>query len=436
MIRGQSERIGDDYGRLRFEYVTNRLAAEHSALGGGVGRGSGVRRLKGESPGGSPGETPGEPKGDTERHHRWPWCRPRVAGEPAWAPPAAGPTIQAVFRRIPFLTALEGMRLHGLSGRLVPHFHANARYAMSDVLLPPPDSLSDQIRQRLPRFGAVHWVTQTGSTNADLLERARQRPGGRVRDGGAGTGARPFDAAPADLAHPAAWARQESGVRPWLLGAHLQNTGRGRAGRPWQNRPGQALMFSCAFDTTLAAADLPALSPLAGLAATEALRGLAGARADGLRVKWPNDVMFGEGKLSGVLVETTRNPVDRAAGHIVVIGMGTNLVDAELLSRELQRPIADWAGVGAPVPVAEVVATVARAWQDAVAQLEAEGFLAFIERYARVDALAGRTVRVLDRGEVLQTGEAIGTDRQGRLLVRTEAGVSPVSVGEISVRAA
>ncbi|WP_233234439.1 biotin--[acetyl-CoA-carboxylase] ligase [Bordetella sp. LUAb4] len=276
---------------------------------------------------------------------------------------------------------------------------------MSDVHLPPPATLAEQIRERLPHFGAVDWAQETGSTNADLLEQARLQVGGR-------------------------------GLRPWLRGAHLQNTGRGRAGRNWQNRQGQALMFSCAFDTTLAAAELPALSPLAGLAATEALRGLAGAGADALRVKWPNDVMWGEGKLSGVLVETTRNAVDRAAGHVVVIGMGTNLTDGELLSRELDRPIADWAGVGAAVPIAEVVATVARAWQEAVMQLQALGFHAFIERYARVDALAGRTVRVLDRGEVLQMGTAAGTDRHGRLLVRTGAGVMPVSVGEISVRAA
>lgn len=276
---------------------------------------------------------------------------------------------------------------------------------MPDLMLPPPAKLADQVRQRLPHFGAVDWVDETGSTNADLLERARLQVGGR-------------------------------GLRPWLRGAHLQNTGRGRAGRNWQNRPGQALMFSCAFDTTLAAAELPALSPLAGLAAAEALRGLAGPAADALRVKWPNDVMWGEGKLSGVLVETTRNPVDRAAGHVVVIGMGTNLTDADLLTRELDRPIADWAGVGAAVPIADVVATVARAWQEAVLQLQAHGFQAFVERYAKVDALAGRTVRVLDRGEVLQTGTAAGTDRYGRLLVRTEGGVTPISVGEVSVRAA
>ncbi|ALM85271.1 biotin--[acetyl-CoA-carboxylase] ligase [Bordetella sp. N] len=276
---------------------------------------------------------------------------------------------------------------------------------MSEVFLPSPATLAEQIHERLPQFGGVDWVRETGSTNADLLEQARLQVGGR-------------------------------GLRPWLRGAHLQNTGRGRAGRNWQNQPGQALMFSCAFDTTLAAAELPALSPLAGLAAVEALRSLAGPGADGLRVKWPNDVMFGKGKLSGVLVETTRNPVDRSAGHVVVIGMGTNLVDADLLSRELDRPIADWTGVGAPaLEIADIVAAVARAWQDAIVQLQAFGFQVFIDRFARVDALAGRTVRVLDRGEVLQTGTAAGTDRHGRLLVKTGTRVTPVSVGEISVRA-
>src|SRR3546814_16299908 len=59
--------------------------------------------------------------------------------------------------------------------------------------------------------------------------------------------------------------------RPWLLGAHLQDKRRGRAGRTWQNRAGANLMFSCQFDVFLSPKLLPGLSPLAGIAVCEAL---------------------------------------------------------------------------------------------------------------------------------------------------------------------
>jgi BirA family biotin operon repressor/biotin-[acetyl-CoA-carboxylase] ligase len=269
------------------------------------------------------------------------------------------------------------------------------------------------LRQRLAdapsvRFGRIDWVDQTGSTNADLLARSRERA-----DGG-------YSAAP----------------KPWLLGAHLQQTGRGRAGRAWQNRPGAALMFSCAFDTTVPPATLPVLSPLAGLAACEALRAIAGPGGENLRIKWPNDVQWGDAKLAGVLVESTRNLGAQPASHTVVIGMGMNLLDADVLSRELGREIADWTMTRCGAALSDVVSEVALAWKEALTQAEETGFQAFVDRFARLDALAGRDIQVLDRGSVVLRGVGRGTDAHGRLLLRTHEGDVPVSVGEISVRPA
>jgi BirA family biotin operon repressor/biotin-[acetyl-CoA-carboxylase] ligase len=282
--------------------------------------------------------------------------------------------------------------------------------------LPPPDSMAAALRERLIHalplpFGQVDWVAETGSTNADLLARAREKGNSEGNPGG--------------------------DPKPWLLGAHLQQTGRGRAGRAWQNRPGAALMFSCAFDTTLPASRLPVLSPLAGLAACEALRAVAGpTESERLRVKWPNDVQWGNAKLAGVLVETTRNLGAQPASHTVVIGMGMNLRDGEMLSRDLQREIADWTATGCGVALSDVVREVALSWWRALIKVEREGFEAFIERFHRLDALAGKDIQVLERGEILHRGVGCGADAQGRLLVYTDAGEIPVSVGEISVRPA
>ncbi|OZI72142.1 biotin--[acetyl-CoA-carboxylase] ligase [Bordetella genomosp. 12] len=265
--------------------------------------------------------------------------------------------------------------------------------------LPAPDALQHALGARLPGFTHVQWVASTGSTNADLLARARQH-----RD-----------------------------AKPWLLGAHLQEAGRGRAGRAWKNRSGATLMFSCAFDVRLPPAQLPAISPLAGLAACEALRRLSG--HPGVCVKWPNDVQWHDAKLAGVLAETTRNP--DGDGHTVVIGMGLNLRDAETLSANLDRAIADWSQVEGHTrahEAADIVQAAALAWQQAVADLEQHGFAAFVDRYAQGDALAGRMVNVIDRGEVLYSGQAAGVDAYGRLQVQCASGLVAVTAGEISVR--
>ena len=41
---------------------------------------------------------------------------------------------------------------------------------------------------------------------------------------------------------------------------------------------------------------------------------------------------------------------------------------------------------------------------------------------------------VIDQGRILQQGIAQGLDAQGRLLLRTDSGVQPIIVGEVSVR--
>lgn len=266
--------------------------------------------------------------------------------------------------------------------------------------LPAPADLARALQDRLPGFTHVQWVDSTGSTNADLL----------------------------------ALVRQTTTPKPWLLGAHLQQAGRGRAGRSWKNRSGATLMFSCAFDIRLPPTQLPAISPLAGLAACEALRRVSGNHQ--VCVKWPNDVQWGRAKLAGVLAETTRNP--QGDGHTVVIGMGVNLRDAETLSATLEREIADWSQVEDGVRVAEaadIVQAAALAWQQAMADLEQHGFAAFIERYAQVDALAGQVVNVIDRGTVTLSGQTAGVDAFGRLQVRGPEGLVSITAGEISVRA-
>ena len=269
---------------------------------------------------------------------------------------------------------------------------------------PEPAALAHAVHARLPAFTDVAWLADTGSTNADLLARAREH----------------------------------NPPKPWLLGTHQQHQGRGRAGRAWVNAPGDCLMFSCAFDVHAVPSQLPALSPLAGIAACEALRTLAGLGGEDLRMKWPNDVQWRGAKLAGILVETTRNRGGADAGFTVVIGLGMNLRDSQRLSSALGREIADWGDVTGRVPspdtVAAVVAALARAWHDALQIFERDHFEAFLRRFDHIDALAGQPVNVLDQGAVKLSGVAAGCDAFGRLMLRTDSGLLPVSVGDISVR--
>src|SRR5690606_15402853 len=147
-----------------------------------------------------------------------------------------------------------------------------------------------------------------------------------------------------------ALARAEQGqlARPWLLGAHLQERGRGRGGRSWQNRAGANLMFSCAFDVFLPPRRLPTLSPLVGVAACEALRALPSpSHRVHQRLTAHYAIQWRHAQLAGILGESTRGGASRLSPdhHVAIIGMGITLEGARALSQSLKRRVADWSEI-------------------------------------------------------------------------------------------
>ena len=201
-------------------------------------------------------------------------------------------------------------------------------------------------------------------------------------------------------------------------------------------------MFSCAFEPKIPLAQLPGISPALGVATCLALRSLLGAThphnpletqspLTALTLKWPNDLQWHGAKLAGLLIET-------APSTQVVVGMGLNLSGATALSQVLGREIADLGMIQTQTlpSAAQLVACVARAWQQALKKYAEQGYAAFQEDFDTIDALAGQPVQVVDHGNLLYEGIAQGTDHLGRLRVLTQTGVIPVLVGDVSIRPA
>ena len=267
---------------------------------------------------------------------------------------------------------------------------------------------------------AVEVVASVGSTNTELLERAR-------RDGAAGIAA-----------------------SPGLLVAEHQTQGRGRQGKPWQSAVGASLTFSLAL--ALAPADWSGLSLAVGLALAEALDPPRPGQAPRLGIKWPNDLLLRDNpaagarsgpprigrKLGGILIETVQVGRQRLA----VVGVGLNLwpqtpdPDAPALSwgQACLQEIAP--GLTAPAALACVAAPLLRALLD----FERAGFAPLRPRFEARDLLAGRAVPTTLPG--LPGGVADGVDDSGTLWLRVPGaagGVAeqrlPVGSGEVSLRA-
>ena len=138
-----------------------------------------------------------------------------------------------------------------------------------------------------------------------------------------------------------------------------QTMGRGRHGRTWQSPPGSGLCVSVGFTFATQPANLPALTLAIGLGAIAALEGLG---VSGVQLKWPNDLVAGDGKLGGILTETRSH----SSGLIsIVSGLGIN-VDLVPVSRQTGRT-ASRILPGSSIPC-RLVTCLQRVWQTGSAQ--------------------------------------------------------------------
>jgi BirA family biotin operon repressor/biotin-[acetyl-CoA-carboxylase] ligase len=241
----------------------------------------------------------------------------------------------------------------------------------------------------------VEIAASTGSTNADLLARAR-------------------DGEPEGL----------------VLAADEQTAGRGRQGRAWQSRPGSALMFSLLLRPSLVPPAARGWLPLlAGVATATAVRAVAGVNAS---LKWPNDVLAGELKLAGILAEQ--------ADDAIVVGIGLNVLGqpADLpvpTATSLEMSAARQAGrvAGRNELLAGILAEFARWYQPWSGQWQGDPEGSGLRpAYLSLCATLGRTVAVELPGGRSLRGEAVDVDQAGCLVVRPPAGPPvKVSAGDV-----
>lgn len=224
-------------------------------------------------------------------------------------------------------------------------------------------------------------------------------------------------------------AAQQGEVHKRVLAAETQSAGRGRRGRDWLAQLGGSLTFSVLWRFQRPLTALSGLSLVVGLTLCRVLRAQG---VSGAGVKWPNDVLVGDRKLAGILIETHGDMLSAATA---VIGIGINVrVDAALAERAGQA-VADLAGEMGRMPDRnDLLVAVLGALDEALERFDAQGFAPFREEWRALHAWQGRSVRVLGAAGATLTGEAVDVDEQGALLLATPEGMRAIHSGEVSLR--
>ncbi len=210
-----------------------------------------------------------------------------------------------------------------------------------------------------------------------------------------------------------------------VIAAESQTAGKGRLGRTWQTRPGAALTFSVLVrPDAVPQASRGWLPLLAGVAVVSALAEVTGLAA---KLKWPNDVLAGGGKLAGILAEQS--------GGAIVVGIGINV-----LGRETELPVATatslqrcgFGGTDRTVLLAAILRQFEHwylRWRETgPGDAENSGLR---KEYLAVSATVGEQVRVQLPGDRVLTGTAAGVDVAGQLLIDIGDAVVALSAGDV-----
>ena len=257
-------------------------------------------------------------------------------------------------------------------------------------------ALSPRTSARIARFDVL---TDVDSTNARLLDAALPEPGAMTA----------------------------------CIAEH-QRAGRGRRGRSWSAPLAAGLCLSAGWQFAETPPELSALTLAIGVAARGVLERLCGVTVE---LKWPNDHVWDDRKLGGILVELVAEA--QGACHAVA-GVGINVA----MPAALLAGISDWprgatdlheATGGTPPRRAVLAAALLDALADLFAEYAASGFAPYRQRFAQADHLYGRPIAVDDAAGRL-TGLARGIDADGALLVETADGARRrVISGDVTIRA-
>jgi BirA family biotin operon repressor/biotin-[acetyl-CoA-carboxylase] ligase len=178
-----------------------------------------------------------------------------------------------------------------------------------------------------------------------------------------------------------------------------------------------------------------ALSLAVGVAAVHAFQRLG---IEGVGLKWPNDLIWQQRKLGGILIEMRGESAGPAQ---VVIGIGINMRmpgQVRLMLAEQQAAlISDVHEImrDRTPPRNAVIAILVEEVTRMLQTFGIKGFEPFVEEWHKLDTLADAPVRVMSGAETT-FGRARGVDIDGTLLVDVEGELRRFASGEVSLRAA
>ena len=210
----------------------------------------------------------------------------------------------------------------------------------------------------------------------------------------------------------------------YTIRTDYQSAGRGQAGNGWESEDSKNLLFSTLLRCEVSPAEQFRLTMWVSVAMVEML--LKYLPAEGLTIKWPNDIYYGDKKLAGILVENTL--VGSKIAYSIV-GIGLNVNQLEFLS-PAPNPISMQQISGKEYDVEKLLEeylAVLKRWQNVPLQTLQDTYMSYLYRRRGMYPYVEREVSLVptaiaQNAEGAFHAEIQGITPQGELVLQTEKG--------------
>ncbi|MBE5780870.1 MAG: biotin--[acetyl-CoA-carboxylase] ligase [Clostridiales bacterium] len=209
-----------------------------------------------------------------------------------------------------------------------------------------------------------------------------------------------------------------------------QTEGRGRQGRQWLSKRGEGIYCSIILRPSVPPEQVHQFALMAGVAVARAISALGMLGNVGL--KWPNDVLCGSRKISGILCEMSADP---DGVEYLVLGIGINVKQQEF-PRELWGIATSMAmetgrSCVRPQLLAMILTEFFDLYQEAMVKVSFEPML---REYVDWSVCVGKQVTVSSHRSRI-SGRCLGFGPDGALVLRDQEGkMHSVLAGDVSVR--
>jgi BirA family biotin operon repressor/biotin-[acetyl-CoA-carboxylase] ligase len=210
-----------------------------------------------------------------------------------------------------------------------------------------------------------------------------------------------------NLAKEVARKKAEEGV---VIISTEQTKGRGRLNRKWESPKG-GLFMSIILNPSIHPSALTSLTLLAGLSTVKAIKSLYDLD---VKLKWPNDLLFDDMKLGGILCEM-EGEVDKVNFVVVGIGIDVNCdVDVDIPTTSIKMAI------GRSTSIIKLVQAVLWEFENLYFEFLSDPSL-FIGEYKKRSHTLGKKAKIVLPKESV-SGEAVDIERDGALLLKLSDG--------------